>query len=152
MDGEDNNRCISLHSPDDFKHLRAAGKLAAETLDMISGHVKPGVSTGELDQICHEFMVAHGAVSATLGYRGYPKSSCISLNHVVCHGIPGERRLLDGDILNIDVTVILDGWYGDTSRMFVAGNPSTRARTGSDAGSMNRQTCCTLAVLAKARP
>ena len=90
--------------------------------------MRPGVTTGDLDQLCHDFMLAHGATPATLGYRGYPKSSCISLNHVVCHGIPGDRVLMDGDILNIDVTVILNGWYGDTSRMFVAGTPNTRGR------------------------
>jgi methionyl aminopeptidase len=108
--------------------MRAAGRLAAETLDMIAPHVRPGVTTEELDRIIHDFMVAHGAVPATLNYRGYPKSSCISINHVVCHGIPGQRRLQDGDILNIDVTVILDGWFGDSSRMYVAGRASTRAR------------------------
>jgi methionyl aminopeptidase len=86
------------------------------------------VTTGELDRLCHEFIVAHGAVPATLGYRGYRHSSCTSVNHVVCHGIPGERQLLEGDVLNIDVTVILGGWHGDTSRMFVAGTPSVRAQ------------------------
>lgn len=108
--------------------MRRAGQLAAATLDMIAPHVRPGVSTGELDRLCDAFIQENGAVSACLGYRGYPKSVCISLNHVVCHGIPGERVLVDGDILNIDVTVILDGWYGDTSRMYVAGTPSTKAR------------------------
>ena len=118
---------IKLHQPEDFAGMRAAGRLAAETLDMIAPHVRPGVTTGELDDLIHEFMTEHGATPATLGYRGYPKSSCISINHVVCHGIPGERALKDGDILNIDVTVILDGWYGDTSRMFVAGKPNRKA-------------------------
>ena len=108
--------------------MRAAGRLAAETLDMITLHVKPGVTTGQLDTLCHEFMQAHGAVPAPLNYRGYPKSICTSINHVVCHGIPGERRLMDGDILNIDVTAVLDGWYGDSSRMYVAGQAGTRAR------------------------
>ncbi len=107
--------------------MRAAGRLAAETLDMIAAHVRPGASTGALDQLCHDFIVAHGAVPAPLNYRGFPKSVCISINHVVCHGIPGERRLDPGDILNIDVTVVLDGWHGDSSRMYVAGQPSTRA-------------------------
>ncbi len=107
--------------------MRAAGRLAAETLDMISAHVRPGVRTDELDLIIHDHMLAAGARPATLGYRGYTKSSCISINHVVCHGIPGEKALRDGDILNIDVTVILDGWYGDSSRMYVAGQPSRRA-------------------------
>jgi len=118
---------IKLHRPEDFEGMRAAGRLAAETLDMISDHVAPGVTTEHLDDLIHEFMLAHGATPATLGYRGYPKSSCISINHVVCHGIPGPKRLKEGDILNIDVTVILDGWYGDSSRMYVAGQPSRRA-------------------------
>jgi methionyl aminopeptidase len=108
--------------------MRAAGRLAAETLDMIAGHVRPGVSTAMLDRLCHEFITEHGATPAPLNYRGYPKSICTSINHVVCHGIPGDRRLESGDILNIDVTVVLNGWYGDTSRMYVAGPASTRAR------------------------
>ena len=107
--------------------MRAAGQLAAEALDMITAHVRPGVTTAELDQACHDFMVARGAVPATLGYRGYQNSSCTSINHVVCHGIPGDRRLVEGDVLNIDVTAILDGWHGDSSRMYVAGTPSTKA-------------------------
>ena len=121
-------RRIPLHGPEDFEGMRKAGRLAAECLDMITPHVVPGVTTEALDRICHDFMMDHGAVPATLGYRGYTKSSCISINHVVCHGIPGERRLMAGDILNIDVTPLLDGWHGDTSRMYVAGEPSTRAR------------------------
>lgn len=128
MDGNAEQRRITIHRPEDFAPMRAAGRLAAETLDMIAPHVRPGITTGELDRICHEFIVAHGAVPATLNYRGYPKSSCISINHVVCHGIPGDRKLLEGDILNIDITVILDGWHGDTSRMYVAGHASTKAR------------------------
>ena len=108
--------------------MRAAGRLAAETLDMIAPHVRPGVTTGALDVLCHEFITAHGAVPAPLNYRGYPKSICTSINHVVCHGIPGDRKLEPGDVLNIDVTVILDGWHGDSSRMYAAGMPSTRAR------------------------
>ena len=128
MDGGTDGRRITLHGGEDFAGMRAAGRLAAETLDMITPHVKPGVTTGQLDTLCHDFMVSHGGVPATLNYRGYPKSTCTSINHVVCHGIPGERRLLEGDILNIDVTVVLDGWHGDTSRMYVAGQPGTRAR------------------------
>src|SRR6202012_3155260 len=108
---------IKLHSPEDFAGMRAAGRLAAETLDMITAHVRPGVTTNELNDICEKFIRDHGAVPAPLNYRGYPKATCISLNHVVCHGIPGERALTETDILNIDVTVILNGWYGDTSRM-----------------------------------
>ena len=128
MDGGSEARRIILHGPEDFAAMRHAGRLAAETLDMIVPHVRPGVTTGELDRLCHEFILAHGATPAPLNYRGFPKSICTSINHVVCHGIPGERRLIDGDILNIDVTVILDGWHGDTSRMYVAGTPSTKAR------------------------
>ncbi|MBB2196100.1 MAG: type I methionyl aminopeptidase [Gluconacetobacter sp.] len=121
MDGDTDARRVILHRQEDFAGMRAAGQLAARTLDMIVPHVRAGVTTGELDQVIHEFMVANDATPATLGYRGYPKSSCISLNHVVCHGIPGDRQLQDGDILNIDVTVILDGWFGDTSRMYTVG-------------------------------
>jgi methionyl aminopeptidase len=121
-------RRIVLHDPEDFEGMRRAGRLAAATLDMIAPHVRPGVSTAELDRLCHDFITAHGAVPAPLGYRGFPKSICTSVNHVVCHGIPGERRLEEGDIINIDVTVILDGWHGDTSRMFAAGEPSRAAK------------------------
>ncbi|MBB2167388.1 type I methionyl aminopeptidase [Gluconacetobacter aggeris] len=121
MDGDTDARRVILHAQEDFVGMRAAGQLAARTLDMIVPHVRAGVTTGELDRLIHDFMIAHGATPATLGYRGYPKSSCISLNHVVCHGIPGDRQLQDGDILNIDVTVILDGWFGDTSRMYTVG-------------------------------
>ncbi|MFW7267418.1 type I methionyl aminopeptidase [Gluconacetobacter sp. Hr-1-5] len=121
MDGDTDARRVILHTQEDFAGMRAAGQLAARTLDMIVPHVRAGVTTGELDRVIHEFMIANGATPATLGYRGYPKSSCISLNHVVCHGIPGDRQLQDGDILNIDVTVILDGWFGDTSRMYTVG-------------------------------
>jgi methionyl aminopeptidase len=122
------SRRITIHKPEDFAGMRRAGKLAAETLDMIAPHVRPGISTGEIDKLCHDYMVARGAIPATLGYRGYTKSSCTSVNHVVCHGIPGDRVLADGDIINIDVTVILDGWHGDTSRMYVAGEASTKAK------------------------
>jgi methionyl aminopeptidase len=128
MDGGSDARRITLHAPEDFVGMREAGRLAAETLDMIHPHVRPGVSTGLLDKLCHEFILAHGAIPAPLNYRGFPKSICTSINHVVCHGIPGERRLENGDVLNIDVTVILNGWHGDCSRMFAAGMPSTRAR------------------------
>ncbi len=128
MDGGTDARRITLYRPEDFAGMRLAGRLAAETLDMVAPHVRTGVTTGELDRLCHDFIVAHGATPAPLGYRGYPKSICTSINHVVCHGIPGERRLEAGDVLNIDVTVVLDGWHGDSSRMFSAGAPSTRAR------------------------
>lgn len=133
MDGAAEQRRIILHKPEDFAPMRAAGRLAAEALDMIGAHVRPGITTLELDTICHEFIIAHGAIPAPLNYRGYPKSTCISINHVVCHGIPGDRALIAGDILNIDVTVILDGWHGDSSRMYCAGPPSTKARNLIDA-------------------
>ncbi|MGH6943672.1 MAG: type I methionyl aminopeptidase [Geminicoccaceae bacterium] len=119
---------VPLQGPEAFAGMRRAGRLAAEVLDMVSEHVRPGVTTGELDRLCHAFILDHRAVPAPLNYRGYPKSVCTSINHEVCHGIPGERRLLDGDIMNIDVTVILDGWHGDTSRMFFAGQPALKAR------------------------
>ncbi len=119
---------IRVHGPEDFEGMRRAGRLAAETLDFITPHVEVGASTGELDRLCHEYILDHGAVPAPLGYRGFPKSICTSVNHVVCHGIPGEKRLHEGDILNIDVTVILDDWHGDTSRMFFMGDVSRKAR------------------------
>ncbi|WP_158802097.1 MULTISPECIES: type I methionyl aminopeptidase [unclassified Acidisoma] len=128
MDGETDSRRITLYSPEAFAGMRLAGRLAAEALDMIAEHVVPGVTTEALNTLCHDFMVEREAVPATLNYRGYPKSICTSINHVVCHGIPGERRLEDGDILNIDITAILDGYYGDTSRMYIAGSASTRAK------------------------
>ncbi|MEL6979687.1 MAG: type I methionyl aminopeptidase [Pseudomonadota bacterium] len=118
---------VKLHGPEGFAGMRVAGRLAAETLDMIGAHVRPGVSTGALDTLIHEFVLDHGATPATLGYRDYPKSSCISINHVVCHGIPGDKLLKSGDILNIDVTVIVEGWHGDSSRMYVAGRPTRKA-------------------------
>ena len=121
-------RRIKLHGPEGFAAMRKAGKLAAETLDFIMPHVVEGVATGELDRLCHEFIVDRDAIPAPLNYRGFPKSICTSINHVVCHGIPGERRLLGGDIVNIDVTVILDGWHGDTSRMYIVGEGSIAAK------------------------
>ena len=120
---------IVIHSAEDFAGMRRAGRLAAETLDFVTPHVVPGVTTAELDRLCHDFILGHDAVPAPLGYRGYPKSICTSINHVVCHGIPSDRKTLqDGDILNIDVTVVLEGWHGDTSRMFVAGQTGVKAR------------------------
>ncbi len=114
---------VKIHQPEDFEGMRKAGRLAAELLDFITPHVKPGVSTGALDQLCHEFTTDHGAVPAPLNYRGFPKSICASVNRVVCHGIPDDGQILrQGDIVNIDVTPILDGWYGDTSRMFPVGD------------------------------
>ncbi|WP_323795220.1 type I methionyl aminopeptidase [Nisaea sp.] len=125
---DENYRAIKLHGPLDFQGMRLAGRLAAETLDFITPHVKPGVTTGELDQLSHDFILEHGATPAPLGYKGFPKSICTSINHVVCHGIPGARKLESGDILNIDVTVILNGWHGDTSRMFGVGKVGVKAR------------------------
>jgi methionyl aminopeptidase len=125
---DDDARIVKLHGPDAFEGMRRAGRLAAETLDFITPHVRPDVTTGELDRLCHEFIVARDAIPAPLGYRGFPKSICTSVNHVVCHGIPGDKRIADGDILNIDVTVILDGWHGDTSRMFFVGDVGVKAR------------------------
>jgi methionyl aminopeptidase len=119
---------IRIHSAADFEGMRKAGRLAAEALDFITPYVKPGVTTAELDRLCHDFIVGHGAVPAPLNYRGYPKSICTSVNHVVCHGIPGDKVLVDGDIVNIDVTTILDGWHGDTSRMYFVGKVGVKAR------------------------
>ena len=115
------------YSKQDFVGLRKAGELAAHILDYITPFVKAGVTTSELDHLCHEEILRNNAIPAPLGYNGYPKATCISLNHVICHGIPSERKLKKGDILNIDITVILDGWYGDTSRMYVVGKPSEKA-------------------------
>lgn len=113
---------IVIHSKEDFEGMRRAGRLAAETLDYITPFVVPGAVTEELDAMCQEFIEKNAAIAAPLGYKGYPKATCISINHVVCHGIPSDKKLKEGDIANIDVTVILDGWHGDTSRMFYCGN------------------------------
>lgn len=119
---------ITIHSLEDFKKMRAAGKLAAEILDYIGNFAKENVTTDELNKLCHDKIIENGAIPAPLNYKGFPKSICTSVNHVVCHGIPNEKPLKDGDILNIDVTVILDGWFGDTSRMFYIGQPSIKAK------------------------
>ena len=111
-----------------FEKMRVAGKLAAKTLDMLTDNIKEGVSTDYIDKLGYEFIRDNGGYSAPLYYRGFTKSLCTSLNHVVCHGIPGPKTLRDGDILNIDITVILDSWYGDTSRMFYVGAPSIKAK------------------------
>ncbi|WP_092616437.1 type I methionyl aminopeptidase [Roseospirillum parvum] len=108
--------------------MRRAGRLAAETLDYIAPAIRPGITTGEIDRLCAEFMARHGAKAATLGYKGFPASCCTSANHVVCHGIPGDKVLKDGDIINVDVTPIVDGWHGDTSRMFYVGKPKVKAK------------------------
>jgi len=127
LPGRLNRDGIRIHTPEDFAGMRAAGRLVADILDRVAPLVVPGVTTLELDTAAHDMVRAAGATSATVGYKGYRHASCISINHVVCHGIPSERRLKDGDILNIDVTVILDGWFGDSSRMYVAGAPNRKA-------------------------
>ncbi|WP_126172049.1 type I methionyl aminopeptidase [Altericroceibacterium xinjiangense] len=119
---------IKLHGPEAFEGMRKAGRLAAEILDAMAPLVQPGASTEDLDRTVREMMLDGGAVPATLGYRGYTHSCCISINHVVCHGIPSSKTLKDGDILNIDVTPLLDGWHGDSSRMYIAGDASLKAR------------------------
>ncbi|WP_076071030.1 type I methionyl aminopeptidase [Sphingomonas montana] len=119
---------IKLYDADGFAGMRRAGRLAAEILDALVPHVVPGVTTAALDRIVADMCRAAGAVPATLGYRGYTHSSCISINHVVCHGIPGPKTLKDGDIINVDVTPLLDGWHGDSSRMYLVGDASVKAR------------------------
>ena len=119
---------IPLHGPEAFAAMRRAGRLTAEALDMLAAEVAPGVTTERLDRLVFEFARDHGAYPATLHYRGYTKSTCISINHVVCHGIPGDKPLREGDIANIDVTLILDGWYGDSSRMYYVGDVPRRAQ------------------------
>ena len=123
-----NNGQVKIHPLSAFAGMRAAGKLAAECLDMLVPHVKAGVTTQALDDLARDFVLDAGAMPACLFYRGYRHTICTSLNHVVCHGIPGPRVLRDGDIVNIDVTVIVDGWHGDTSRMYAVGEPKKRDR------------------------
>ncbi|WP_265562152.1 type I methionyl aminopeptidase [Sphingomicrobium arenosum] len=119
---------IKLHGEAGFAGMRKAGQLAASILDALTDHVVPGITTEEIDRIVFDMTLAGGGVPATLGYRGYTKSCCTSINHVVCHGIPGDKVLKDGDIVNIDVTPILDGWHGDTSRMYFVGEPNVKAK------------------------
>ena len=119
---------IKLHGEAAFAGMRKAGRLTAEALDMLSAHVRPGVTTEDIDQLVFDFAMDHGAYPAPLDYRGYRKSICTSLNHVVCHGLPDRKPLKDGDVLNIDVTLIVDGWHGDSSRMFLVGDVSRRAQ------------------------
>ncbi len=121
---------VIIKSPQDIEKMRVAGRLAAEVLQIVAPHVRPGVSTAELDRICHDHIVnVQQAIPANVGYRGFPATVCTSVNNVICHGIPTEAKILkDGDIVNIDVTVIKDGWHGDTSRMYIAGTPSVKAR------------------------
>ena len=122
------DRTIKLHGPEGFEGMRKAGRLAADILDALVPLVQPGVTTASLDDKVREMTLDAGAVPATMGYRGYAHSSCISPNHVICHGIPSDKTLKDGDIVNIDVTPLLDGWHGDTSRMFLVGDVSLKAR------------------------
>jgi methionyl aminopeptidase len=119
---------IKIHTKENFESMRKAGKLAAEVLDYITTYVEPGVSTNSLNDLCHDFIVKNNAIPAPLNYRGFPKSICTSINHVVCHGIPNDKLLKNGDIVNIDVTVILDGWYGDTSRIYFVGEVGVKSR------------------------
>lgn len=120
---------VTIKSPQEIEKMRVAGRLAAEVLRMIAPHVQPGIATGELDRICHDYIVnVQQAVPAPLNYKGFPRSICTSVNHQVCHGIPGEKTLKKGDIVNLDVTVIKDGFHGDTSKMFFVGEPSIQAK------------------------
>lgn len=123
---------IPIHGPKAFEAMRKAGHLAAETLDFITPYIVPGAVTQDLDRLMHDYITKRGAIPAPLNYKGFPKSTCISINEVVCHGIPDSRALKDGDILNVDVTVILDGWFGDTSRMYWAGEPALKAKRLTD--------------------
>lgn len=119
---------IIIHSPEDFQGMRRAGKLAAQVLDYITEYVQVGVPTIKLDELCHRFIIENRAIPAPLNYKGYPKSICTSKNNIICHGIPDTIPLKKGDILNIDVTVILDSWHGDTSRMYFVGEPTIKAK------------------------
>jgi methionyl aminopeptidase len=127
LDVNENHVIIKLHKPDDFAHMRKAGRLAAECLDLLVAAAQPGVTTAALDRLCVEFARDHKAIPATVNYRGYKHAICTSINHVVCHGMPNDKPLLDGDIVNIDVTLIVDGWFGDTSRMANIGAVSRKA-------------------------
>ena len=111
-----------------FDKTKTAGRLAADTLDEVTPYIKPGISTNEIDKICYEFIKDNGGYSAPLFYRGFPKSCCTSPNHVVCHGVPTSKYLNEGDIINVDVTTIVNGWHGDTSRMFFVGEVSTKCK------------------------
>ena len=120
---------ISIKNQQQIEKMRTAGRLAAEVLDMIEPHVQAGISTNELDKICHDYMVnTQKTIPAPLNYHGFPKSICTSINHVICHGIPADKKLKNGDIINIDITVIKDGWHGDTSRMFTVGKVAARTQ------------------------
>ena len=125
MQSQDN---ITIHSAQDFIYMRQAGELAAKVLDYIQEFIQVGVTTNHLNELCHQMIISNGAIPAPLNYKGFPKSICTSINHVICHGIPSDKKLEAGDIINIDVTVILNGWHGDTSRMFFVGKPSIKAK------------------------
>ena len=126
--GDNGGMSITIKTPEEIEKMREAGRLAAEVLDMLVPHVRPGVSTLELDRMAYDYVVANGGVSATIFYRGYSHALCTSINHVICHGIPSTKLLQPGDIMNIDVTVVVDGWHGDTSRMYYAGDPPLKAK------------------------
>jgi len=120
---------VSIKTPEDIEKMRKVGHLAGQVLEMIGDHIKPGITTGEIDRICHEFIVnEQQSIPAPLNYRGFPKSVCTSVNHVVCHGIPGDKKLKNGDLINVDVTLIHEEFHGDTSKMFFVGEPSIQAR------------------------
>ena len=121
-------RSIKIHGSEAFEGMRKAGQLAAETLDYLVPFIKPGITTDDINTLVYDYTLDHNAIPAPLNYRGFPKSVCTSINHVVCHGIPGDKVINDGDIINIDVTPILDGWFGDTSRMFTVGKASVKAK------------------------
>ncbi len=120
---------VTIKTPKEIEKMRIAGCLAADVLQMVEPHIRAGISTGDLDKICHDYIVnEQNSIPAPLNYRGFPKSICTSVNHVICHGIPGDKKLRNGDIINIDITVIKDDYHGDTSKMFFVGEPSIRAR------------------------
>ncbi len=119
---------IKINNKEGFVKMRKAGKVAADILDYITDFIEIGVTTDKLNQLCHDKIISYGAIPAPLNYKGFPKSICTSVNHVICHGIPSEKKLKNGDIINIDVTVIVDGWHGDTSRMYFVGKPSIKAQ------------------------
>ena len=139
---------IKLHGPEGFEGMRKAGRLAAQILDEVADFVKPGVTTGQIDDLVRTMTLDGGAVPATMGYRGYAHSCCTSINHVICHGIPGDKVLKDGDIINVDVTPLLDGWHGDSSRMYFAGEPSLKAKKLVDV----TYECLMLGIEAASRP
>ncbi len=121
-------KTITIHAPEDYEGMRKAGRLAAEILDEMAGFVRPGITTNAINDYCHERILSAGAIPAPLNYRGFPKSVCTSVNHVICHGIPDEKKLKGGDIVNVDVTVIVDGWHGDTSRIYWVGDVPLKAK------------------------